>query len=808
MATLQDQLDLEKSCHDLGIQKYRSELNKLGEKGLGSKTQHGRALIYHSVDHFRVTIDEERSVDIKGGRPSKLVLTNMVKSDKLALITLQVLLDCVCVSHEVSLLSCAKAIGTHVLTEIRLEDWLSVDQGVAENMIRSANKKGKTSFDHKRAGLEHKINADGHTLVNWSTRETIQVGLRLTDCLIRSVGLVERIPGFKHGRKKISTKIRLTQDAQNWVTEFNKTNEDVSPLRLPLIIPPKPWVSETEGGYYSPYQKQNKLFGSSRVRQHLAEIQVELRTVNTLQRTAWSVNQPVLDVMDALWQQGGGVAGLPSREDLPLPLVTMDKPEDDAPLDRQERWNTLMKARGLIHRENSKTLGKRIGVEMMLKEASQVAQWESFWFAWSCDFRGRKYPVVGKLNPQGADHQKGLLQFSVPALIEDATDARWLAIHGANVWGNDKVSLDDRETWAYMFTEHAHMVVDDPLSYTIWQQADKPWQFLAWCYEWVGYCVAISSGEHYHTRLPCAVDGTCNGLQHLSAILLDEAGGKSVNLLPGDLPQDIYSDVAEACTEALKKQVNDLAMQWLSIEIDRKITKRPVMIVPYSGTKQACLAYIMEALDDKVGDNHPWSENLFEAVRYLTDFVWAAIEEVIVSATKVMDYIQTLAVLYCDNGKEFSWLTPTGVRVCLAYPKHSNKMIKTKIDGSLARFALHEPIPNTIDRRRVKAAASPNYTHGMDASALTLTVEEAHEGYGIEEFAMVHDSFATHSPMMPALNESIRTAFVGMYLGKDWLKDLYFQAVHDIGDGLVIPLPPEQGLLDIREVLLAEYFFS
>lgn len=43
---------------------------------------------------------------------------------------------------------------------------------------------------------------------------------------------------------------------------------------------------------------------------------------------------------------------------------------------------------------------------------------------------------------------------------------------------------------------------------------------------------------------PCGQDGSCNGLQHYAALGRDSVGAASVNLLPSDLPQDVYREVA------------------------------------------------------------------------------------------------------------------------------------------------------------------------------------------------------------------------------------------------------------------------
>ena len=121
---------------------------------------------------------------------------------------------------------------------------------------------------------------------------------------------------------------------------------------------------------------------------------------------------------------------------------------------------------------------------------------------WQLDFRGRKYPVESFLSPQNADYSKALLEFSQSVTMDSAASAKWLAIHGANVFGVDKVSLEDREMWAYMNTENAISVYNDPLGSKWWQEADKPWQALAWCKEWAEYNIARAAGEPYETRLP------------------------------------------------------------------------------------------------------------------------------------------------------------------------------------------------------------------------------------------------------------------------------------------------------------------
>jgi hypothetical protein len=92
-------------------------------------------------------------------------------------------------------------------------------------------------------------------------------------------------------------------------------------------------------------------------------------------------------------------------------------------------------------------------------------------------------------------------------------------------------------------------------------------------------------------------------------MLRDPVGGAATNLVPAERPQDIYGKVAEQVTKRLQETVyvdhtgdytamgpeRDMipyAHKWLDFGIDRKITKRPVMVLPYGGTFTSCRGYV------------------------------------------------------------------------------------------------------------------------------------------------------------------------------------------------------------------------
>jgi DNA-directed RNA polymerase len=339
----------------------------------------------------------------------------------------------------------------------------------------------------------------------------------------------------------------------------------------------------------------------------------------------------------------------------------------------------------------------------------------------------------------------------------------------------------------------------------VWLEADKPFQFLAWCYEMSGL---LKDGWGFETRLPCAADGSCNGLQHLSAILRDEQGGRATNLTASELPQDIYTQVAQEAIRQVREDDTELARKCLEFGIDRKIAKRPVMIVPYSGTRHACRQYIEEAMQDKInkGEANPFGDDLFEASTYLSKYVWDAISDVIVSAREVMTYIKDVADVYSDHNKHMEWVTPTGWLVLQNYNETDSKRIKTHINGNTVSLSFPKDRDNAVHRKRTGLGSSPNFIHSMDAAAMTKTINRATK-LGIEDYAMVHDSYGTHSTNMPMLSEVLREEFVNMYEQHDVLTELRDHAITVLGTQDV-PVPPSKGNLDLREVLKSQYFFA
>jgi DNA-directed RNA polymerase len=231
-------------------------------------------------------------------------------------------------------------------------------------------------------------------------------------------------------------------------------------------------------------------------------------------------------------------------------------------------------------------------------------------------------PVPPHLSNVGSDLCRGMLTFA-DAKPLGKKGLYWLKVHLANFAGKDKMSFDDRAKYVDDNIDKVRASVDNPFSEDPWWMAlDDPFQGLATCYEVIR---AIDSGdpETYLCALPVHMDGSCNGLQHYAALGRDPVGGKAVNLLETDGPQDVYIGVMhevirrvqeeaprdldfdvsnpDALSRKQKKALkNNLAAKLVNGLIDRGVVKRTVMTSVYGVTYVGARQQIQEKIEEKV----------------------------------------------------------------------------------------------------------------------------------------------------------------------------------------------------------------
>ena len=792
-----------------GVHKFQKQTREAKEKGHESTSYHGILLMKKLVVPLSRAIDIfiREDVDKPGRGKITVPLLAMLESDVIAFISLRCLMDGISAGQK--LVAVSHSVGQALSDQVRFNIWRTTDRKYFKGLV---DKIGKTSASrhYRRYGLIRRASTNiGDEVPVWTSVERTQVGQCVIDLIIKSTGLVKLGSVKAVGKKYSSYSLVPTQATLDFIQETIEKGQMLSPSYLPMVVAPKRWTDIRNGGYLShrvPFLKTSFKNHGNLISYHRMEM--EYKTTNSLQETQWVVNKQVLEQMSMAWDEGQLIGDIPDRKELPVPPSPVPKnlKKSEFSESQKELFKAWKGKATIVYHENIRRKSRILQFMRTLQIAERFKKYEQIYFPYQADFRGRKYTIPAFLTPQGTEPAKALLTFAKGLPIEDQEQADWLAIHGANCAGVDKVSFEERIQWVVENEHHIIQSAEHGLDYTWWTKFDDAWLFFAFCLEWAGY---KRKGFGYLSHLPIALDGSNNGLQHYSAMLRCPVGGKATNLTNEEHPQDTYQQVADVVKRELERLSEDckIARFWNNSGIiTRKMTKRPVMVVPYGGTRFSCLNYVEEYVDDQIRAgislNFP-EHKKHEYINFLTNLVWAAISEVVISARECMNWIRDVAKCLSKAEKPLMWATPTGLYVYQHYKAFKWRQIDTTIDGKLLRPVLLEEDGLKIDPQRSINGSAPNFVHSLDASCLTLTLHKCIKK-NIDAFAMIHDSYGTHANKTPQLAKLLREAFVEIYTDNDVLTQFRSSALEVLDE---VPEPPKRGTLDLNQVLDSKYFF-
>ncbi|MER9646769.1 DNA-directed RNA polymerase [Mesorhizobium sp. M0199] len=810
---LQRQIELEIEMSGLGRDRYLSRVRKNFDKERGYDTDTGRSILESAVGPVASALSKFID-EVYTGRPGpRAVAAKLVKDmdpNVVSYLACRAILGRMMKARAPVLMTLAVTVARAVELEARFTEFMKKDKDRFLWESKKLSDDGATE-QHKATVLTYAMGKHGIPWDRWSRTNMIHLGIKMVELFCVNTGLAVIEQASEGGDKNAPRDqylVHLTDRARAWIDQSVLGGEWLCPEYLPTLIPPKDWTGLSGGGYHTdldrplPFVRRGRRGQLELLKQ--ADLSRVIRGLNAIQRTPWQINGAILDVMQELAKSGEGIAGLVSG-DLPMP----DRPHDiDTNPDALREWKWAARD---VYSANLQLRQDRLHQQTLLDLAVKFRPERAIYFPHNLDFRGRAYPVPLVLHPQGSDNVKALLRFAEGKPI-GVDGARWLMIHGANTFGIDKVSFTERVAWVEENWRRIVRSARDPIGYQWWTEADKPWCFLAFCFEYRDWVDAGYGGD-FVSHIPVALDGSCNGLQHFSAMLLDSVGGRAVNLIPADKPQDIYQVVADRVMEQLRlilstegnvSEKGRWAHEWLTMGIDRKVTKRPVMVLPYGGTPRSCLKYVDEAVKAKfaAGYQHNLGDELKKAIGFLASLVWESIGDVVIAAREAMGWLQKTARAVGKENVAMRWTTPSGFVGFQSYLDLRSRLIETKIAGKLTRLRMYDDT-DKIDVAKQATSISPNYVHSMDASAMILTVDELASA-GLTDFAMIHDSYGTHACNTGLLASTLRSVFVRMY------KDDPLSAFRDeiAQSGVDIEELPIKGDLALDQVLQSDFFFA
>ena len=627
----------------------------------------------------------------------------------------------------------------------------------------------------------------------WSAQDRAQVGAVLLDAVLPHMGDIfeVRVVRTKKGTAhRMESKVVIKDEFLELLQEQHMASAMCRPWLLPMVTPPIEWTmvdGEMRGGYRTLNANHNLLFlrgGYTREgHTNVDDVPEEyLQALNRMQGTPWEVNTDILGhVLDA-FQRDDGPLPYEAQKLMP-PKVSKEIWDLLGPADRKK----VIAARASIHDHNNHHHNKKQTALRAVMVAEEFAKYDCIYFPHSIDWRGRAYPIPQDLHPQGPDMVKAMLRFGEGKPLGER-GLVWLECHVASSYGLDKQDRLTQQMWVQENWADLNCLAVDPWSVLeFWMAAEEPWQFLAGAVELHNAHQGPGAPEDYVSHLPISLDGSCNGLQHLSAMGRDPVGAKAVNLTPGPR-QDIYQIVADKVIGGVQ------GSPWEG-HVTRKTVKRGVMTTPYGVTPRGMATQLK-----KDGFTRCLEGDELRNANYLRDHMVKAIDDTIVKGKQIMGWMQDCAQIAAAHQQGLAWVTPLGLKVTQYYSRPVGSQVRTVLGRlTLNRTGADAP----IDKMKQKNSVAPNIIHSFDAAHMMMVVLSMPEG---TSFAMVHDSFGCHACDVDMMLEVTKDTFIAIYK-EDWFEMLYAD-FRFFTRNLELPEPPPLGDLDIHKVYDSEYFFA
>lgn len=783
-----------------GVARYRRLANEAIERGEGATLKPAERLILHWFTPLVEAIELEQDECARGvpakGRNTMGGIVQTIRADVQAYITLhQVVSTMLARPHGDTFIKVAYPVARAIL---------------AEAMIRTL----KTERKEQLRELERKIKHVRPTHINRLTRKVLsdqvwgrkvltQLGSRLLWILTNIAGTnaydEDFVPAFEISTRQRGPKhkvkwFRLSDVAHQIIDDGHVTREHLRPRYRPMLHCPVTWRPDQEGGYdqiRTPII--SKITPGQRAALDRSDLERFFPYLNTINQTSFCVNEPILKIVTALWEQGGNELSIPPRDPMPLPPRPHNIDEDE---EVKKAWKREASA---IKRANIKLLGERKTFMLALQSATDYADEPAIWFPHQFDFRTRAYPIPAAFNHQGPDPHRGMLLFA-NAVDPGKAGRRWLMIHAASCYGLDKASYEERLDWAAQTLDSSPATPDEALERQDWRQAENPFQYLAACFAW--------HDPELAARLPVQIDGSCNGLQHYAGIMRDEKTAAAVNLIDHDRPARIYHQIRDA---VLAKVDDDVAngtdrVSHIRHLLDLDFFKHNVMTTTYGVTPRGARGQLSTRLRKKHGYT---AEDRYDLAGYLSRYSMAAMREECPLAVAAMDWLKECAeAITHHNAKNpkhspapVEWTTPLGFIVHQPYMKLTPYQVNTVVGKLTLRIEYGDLDVNPVKQIR---GIAPNFIHSVDGSHMLSTAQACADA-GID-FAAVHDAYWSHAAHTDRMGSILRRTFVDQHrvpllqkLVTEW-RERYPYAD--------IPSPPPIGSFDIDHVLKARYFFN
>jgi hypothetical protein len=230
--------------------------------------------------------------------------------------------------------------------------------------------------------------------------------------------------------------------------------------------------------------------------------------------------------------------------------------------------------------------------------------------------------------------------------------------------------------------------------------------------------------------------------------------------------------------------------------VDRSVSKRLVMTIPYNAKFKSNWGYVNSALNDPKDKGGKGLGVPSEDITKITHALRNAAFSTFPGPMKVMKWIEAEVGRALKRGlDQLTWTTPSGFVVTQKIMKAETVQMKLQLLGQVKRTTVAVHDSTEVNKSKHKAATAPNLIHSLDASLLHLSVLRFDA-----PIALIHDSVLCRATDMSALSNVVRETYMHLFAEHDYLLDFASQIGAETA-------PPIIGDLEPESVIDSTYFF-
>ncbi|MDC0501482.1 hypothetical protein OAO41_00855 [Euryarchaeota archaeon] len=280
-----------------------------------------------------------------------------------------------------------------------------------------------------------------------------------------------------------------------------------------------------------------------------------LRALNILQKTQWEINYDLLQFISLSIDtelQGTSYADIQLKEIFRKSFYYDEEIENIRDRDRR-RFENIERRKRLTY------------IGRILSHNANV-----FWHSWAFDWRGRLIARAPILSPQKSDIDRSLIRFKEWKEL-GINGWKWFRIFLFNFCKEDPYWLDDQPSKSFSKDEKCKWIdrnklrikslinnIDDPkvIAYLDLNKSPMPksetFQRISVLLEYKRILDEYNDKKDWSkvtSGHPIHFDASSNGYQHLSLLINNKQLAKKVNVLPNEVKNDIYQEVADQAIE-------------------------------------------------------------------------------------------------------------------------------------------------------------------------------------------------------------------------------------------------------------------